>query len=49
MSDDYSIRLSNVEKTFAGLGAPAVESLTIDIHGGSVTGLVGPDGAEKQP
>ncbi|AXH62336.1 MULTISPECIES: ATP-binding cassette domain-containing protein [Providencia] len=47
MSDDYSIRLSNVEKTFAGLGAPAVESLTIDIHGGSVTGLVGPDGAGK--
>lgn len=47
MSDDYSIRLSNVEKTFAGLGTPAVESLTIDIHGGSVTGLVGPDGAGK--
>ncbi|WP_272676914.1 ATP-binding cassette domain-containing protein [Providencia huaxiensis] len=47
MSDDYSIRLSNVEKAFAGLGAPAVESLTIDIHGGSVTGLVGPDGAGK--
>ncbi|MEX9868571.1 ATP-binding cassette domain-containing protein [Providencia huaxiensis] len=47
MSDDYSIHLSNVEKTFAGLDAPAVESLTIDIHGGSVTGLVGPDGAGK--
>lgn len=47
MSDDYSIRLSNVEKTFVGLDAPAVESLTIDIHGGSVTGLVGPDGAGK--
>ena len=47
MSDDYSIRLSNVEKTFVGLDTPAVESLTIDIHGGSVTGLVGPDGAGK--
>nr|WP_285316263.1 ATP-binding cassette domain-containing protein [Providencia rettgeri] len=47
MSDDYSIHLSNVEKTFAGLDTPAVESLTIDIHGGSVTGLVGPDGAGK--
>ncbi|MBI6194922.1 MULTISPECIES: ATP-binding cassette domain-containing protein [Providencia] len=47
MSDDYSIRLSNVEKTFVGLDTPAVESLTIEIHGGSVTGLVGPDGAGK--
>lgn len=33
MSDDYSIRLSNVEKTFVGLDTPAVESLTIEIHG----------------
>ncbi|AWS50995.1 MULTISPECIES: ATP-binding cassette domain-containing protein [Providencia] len=47
MSDDYSIRLSKVEKTFVGLDTPAVESLTIEIHGGSVTGLVGPDGAGK--
>nr|WP_301538270.1 ATP-binding cassette domain-containing protein [Providencia rettgeri] len=47
MSDNYSIHLVNVEKTFVGLSAPAVESLTIDIHGGSVTGLVGPDGAGK--
>ncbi|MFO3761641.1 ATP-binding cassette domain-containing protein [Providencia rettgeri] len=47
MSDDYSIRLSNVEKTFVSLDTPAVESLTIDIHRGSVTGLVGPDGAGK--
>ncbi|HGN1706620.1 TPA: ATP-binding cassette domain-containing protein [Providencia rettgeri] len=47
MTDDYSIRLRNVEKTFVGLEAPAVESLTIDIYGGSVTGLVGPDGAGK--
>ncbi|EMA4783807.1 ATP-binding cassette domain-containing protein [Providencia huaxiensis] len=47
MSDNYSIHLVNVEKTFVGLSTPAVESLTIDIHGGSVTGLVGPDGAGK--
>lgn len=47
MSDDYSIRLSKVEKTFVGLDTPAVESLTIEVHGGSVTGLVGPDGAGK--
>lgn len=47
MSDDYSIRPSKVEKTFVGLDTPAVESLTIEIHGGSVTGLVGPDGAGK--
>lgn len=47
MSDDYSISLKGVEKSFSGLDSPAVESLTIDIHGGSVTGLVGPDGAGK--
>ena len=47
MSDDYSIRLQGVEKSFSGLDSPAVESLTIDIRGGSVTGLVGPDGAGK--
>ncbi|WP_353243317.1 ATP-binding cassette domain-containing protein [Providencia sp.] len=47
MSDDYSIRLQGVEKSFSGLDSPAVESLTMGIHGGSVTGLVGPDGAGK--
>lgn len=47
MSDDYSISLKGVEKSFSGLDSPAVESLTMDIHGGSVTGLVGPDGAGK--
>ncbi|WP_275075059.1 ATP-binding cassette domain-containing protein [Providencia rettgeri] len=47
MSDDYSIRLQGVEKSFSGLDSPAVESLTMDIRGGSVTGLVGPDGAGK--
>ncbi|WP_273804423.1 ATP-binding cassette domain-containing protein [Providencia rettgeri] len=47
MSDDYTIRLQGVEKSFSGLDSPAVESLTMDIRGGSVTGLVGPDGAGK--
>ncbi|MEQ5111365.1 ATP-binding cassette domain-containing protein [Providencia vermicola] len=47
MSDDYSISLKGVEKSFNGLDSPAVESLTMDINGGSVTGLVGPDGAGK--
>ncbi|HHR5881752.1 TPA: ATP-binding cassette domain-containing protein [Providencia alcalifaciens] len=41
------ISLNNVEKRFVGLNNPAVESLTTEIHGGSVTGLVGPDGAGK--
>ncbi|QKJ50286.1 hypothetical protein G9396_21305 [Providencia rettgeri] len=40
MSDNYSIHLVNVEKNVCYFSAPAVESLTIDIHGGSVTGLV---------
>ncbi|SUC34890.1 Uncharacterized ABC transporter ATP-binding protein YbhF [Providencia rustigianii] len=47
MVQDYSIHLQGVEKTFLGLDSPAVESLTTVIHGGSVTGLVGPDGAGK--
>ncbi|AMG66794.1 ATP-binding cassette domain-containing protein [Providencia stuartii] len=44
---DDCIRLQGVEKTFQGLDSPAVESLTAEIYGGSVTGLVGPDGAGK--
>lgn len=44
---DYRIRLQSVEKIFSGLDSPAVESLTTEIEGGSVTGLVGPDGAGK--
>lgn len=34
-------------KNISGFRLPAVESLTAEIHGGSVTGLVGPDGAGK--
>ncbi|MCW2258218.1 ABC-2 type transport system ATP-binding protein [Providencia alcalifaciens] len=44
---DYRIHLNGVEKTFLGLDSPAVERLTTEIRGGSVTGLVGPDGAGK--
>ncbi|EKT61765.1 ATP-binding cassette domain-containing protein [Providencia burhodogranariea] len=44
---DYRIHLDGVEKTFLGLDSPAVERLTTEIRGGSVTGLVGPDGAGK--
>ncbi|MEK9497401.1 ATP-binding cassette domain-containing protein [Photorhabdus sp. P32] len=43
----YTIRLEKVEKTFPNLSHPAVSSLTAEIYGGSVTGLVGPDGAGK--
>ncbi|QIG06753.1 ATP-binding cassette domain-containing protein [Proteus sp. ZN5] len=44
---DYTIQLQGVEKCFTGLESPAVSSLTATITGGSVTGLVGPDGAGK--
>ncbi|MCW7549895.1 ATP-binding cassette domain-containing protein [Photorhabdus sp. APURE] len=43
----YTIKLEKVEKTFPNLSHPAVSSLTAEIYGGSVTGLVGPDGAGK--
>ncbi|WP_445494219.1 ATP-binding cassette domain-containing protein [Photorhabdus sp. SF281] len=46
-SSAYTIRLEKVEKTFPGLNNPAISSLTAEIYGGSVTGLVGPDGAGK--
>lgn len=46
-SSDYTIELHGVEKRFLGLENPAVSSLTATITGGSVTGLVGPDGAGK--
>ncbi len=43
----YTIKLAKVEKTFPNLSHLAVSSLTAEIYGGSVTGLVGPDGAGK--
>ncbi|CDL83103.1 ATP-binding cassette domain-containing protein [Xenorhabdus szentirmaii] len=46
-SSAYTIKLNGVEKTFSGLETPAVSHLQAEIQGGSVTGLVGPDGAGK--
>ncbi|OCA54449.1 ATP-binding cassette domain-containing protein [Photorhabdus namnaonensis] len=43
----YTIKLAKVEKTFPNLSHPAISSLSAEIYGGSVTGLVGPDGAGK--
>lgn len=41
------IELAALEKTFPTQQTPAVASLTLNIHSGGVTGLVGPDGAGK--
>ncbi|MCC8365920.1 ABC transporter ATP-binding protein [Xenorhabdus sp. PB61.4] len=46
-SSAYTIKLNGVEKTFPGLEIPAVSQLNAELFGGSVTGLVGPDGAGK--
>lgn len=41
------VRISAVEKFFAGTSSPAVKQMSADINPGSFTGLVGPDGAGK--
>ncbi|RPH29149.1 ABC transporter ATP-binding protein [Buttiauxella warmboldiae] len=41
------IRLQGLMKQFPGQDKPAVARLECEIHSGSVTGLVGPDGAGK--
>ncbi|MBJ7221220.1 MULTISPECIES: ATP-binding cassette domain-containing protein [unclassified Brenneria] len=41
------IELKALEKSFPGQDKPALASLTTQIRGGAVTGLVGPDGAGK--
>lgn len=46
-SQDGIIRLQGLMKQFPGQVKPAVASLECEIHTGSVTGLVGPDGAGK--
>jgi ABC-2 type transport system ATP-binding protein len=46
-SQDGIIRLQGLMKRFPGQEKPAVASLDCEIHQGSVTGLVGPDGAGK--
>lgn len=40
------VRLEGVVKRF-GAGVPALDDVSGDIHGGEITGLVGPDGAGK--
>ncbi|EOE6860127.1 ATP-binding cassette domain-containing protein [Cronobacter dublinensis] len=42
-----SIVLDGLIKRFAGLAKPAVAPLSVTVQAGSVTGLVGPDGAGK--
>ncbi|MDT3666347.1 ATP-binding cassette domain-containing protein [Cronobacter dublinensis] len=42
-----SIVLDGLVKRFAGLAKPAVAPLSVTVQAGSVTGLVGPDGAGK--
>ncbi|WP_192458472.1 ATP-binding cassette domain-containing protein [Musicola keenii] len=46
-NDRALILLEALEKRFTGMERPAVARLTAEIHGGAVTGLVGPDGAGK--
>ncbi len=46
-SQDGIIRLQRIIKQFPGQEKPAVARLECEIHTGSVTGLVGPDGAGK--
>ena len=47
MSADAKIRLDHVEKTYPGTAAPAVESLSLDVHEGEILVLVGPSGCGK--
>jgi drug efflux transport system ATP-binding protein len=44
--DDVRIRLEQVTKRF-GEGPPALDGVSGAVHGGQITGLVGPDGAGK--
>ena len=41
------VRIDGVAKRFPGQASPALHGLDAEIHGGRVTGLVGPDGAGK--
>ena len=42
------VTINGMTKRFAKDGPPALDGLTTVIKAGQVTGLVGPDGAEKQ-
>ena len=41
------IHLEKLTKTWNLAGSPALDSISVDIHPGRITGLVGPDGAGK--
>lgn len=47
MSDTPIVRIRGLEKVFQGDASPALADIHADIHGGRITGLVGPDGAGK--
>ncbi len=44
---ENAIVLRQAEKSFPGMAQPALSPLDVEIRGGGVTGLVGPDGAGK--
>ncbi|MBR5415897.1 MAG: ABC transporter ATP-binding protein [Thermoguttaceae bacterium] len=41
------IHLEKLTKTWNPAGSPALDAISVDIHPGCITGLVGPDGAGK--
>ena len=41
------IHLEKLTKTWNPAGSPALDAISVDIHPGRITGLVGPDGAGK--
>ena len=41
------IRLEQVSKVFVESGAPAVQSVTLEVHNGELLGLVGQSGCGK--
>jgi ABC-2 type transport system ATP-binding protein len=47
MADEVLVQADHVTKQFAGGAKPAIDNLNLQILGGRVTGLVGPDGAGK--
>ena len=44
---DSLVTIQNISKLFPGEEKPALDNINTGIHGGKITGLVGPDGAGK--
>lgn len=44
---ENSIEIKNLTKTFPDSKSPAIDNLSINIKGGEIIGLIGPDGAGK--